>query len=244
MTNFYINFGMTVTIISVDGHWTNPFNTTVFWLSVAQRLDVLLHVPENGFTDNNGLFVSALAESYDSSLQTGMIFYTTSTPPKDISRPFITDPTNAFMNFTYERLLSALVPLSVKQADRIVSLNLTGDNGFMSLNNHSYQLYPDVSPSVPNAYPIQVKLGERVHVIINNNNPDPHAMHLHGHVFQVIELDGEKINGALRDTVLIPGGCHTAVIAFDANNPGIHPFHCHMQFHMMAGMLTTVEYIV
>ena len=34
-------------------------------------------------------------------------------------------------------------------------------------------------------------------------------------------------------------------ICFDADNVnrGIHPLHCHMGFHMMAGMITTVEYI-
>jgi len=243
MTNFHLDFGMTGTIIAVDGHWTKPFTTQKFWIAVAQRVDVLLQVPVNGFPEQ-GLYVSSLSESYEASLAAGMIFYTAA-PPRPVQRPLVMPPVNAFMNFSYERQLSALIPLVPKPADRILTVNLTGDNGFMSINNHSYQLYPMVPLPVPNnPYPLQVKEGERVHIVINNHNPDPHAMHLHGHVFQVIEIDGEMISGALRDTVLVPGGCHTAVIAFDANNPGIHPFHCHMQWHMMAGMLTTVEYIV
>ena len=34
----------------------------------------------------------------------------------------------------------------------------------------------------------------------------------------------------------------SAKICFDANNPGIAPLHCHMLYHLAAGMLTTVEY--
>jgi len=45
-------------------------------------------------------------------------------------------------------------------------------------------------------------------------------MHLHGHTFQVIEIDDVPVNGTLRDTVLVPGGCHSVKIAFDALNPG------------------------
>lgn len=41
---------------------------------------------------------------------------------------------------------------------------------------------------------------------------------------------------------MVPGGCGTATIAFDANNPGKWLFHCHFEFHMQAGMMTTIEY--
>jgi FtsP/CotA-like multicopper oxidase with cupredoxin domain len=45
-----------------------------------------------------------------------------------------------------------------------------------------------------------------------------------------------------KDVVLVPGGCGTATIAFDAVNPGKWLFHCHFEFHMQAGMITTIEY--
>ena len=39
---------------------------------------------------------------------------------------------------------------------------------------------------------------------------------------QVIEIDGTPIMGAMRDTLIVPGGgCHTVLIAFDADNPGV-----------------------
>jgi hypothetical protein len=39
---------------------------------------------------------------------------------------------------------------------------------------------------------------------------------------QVIEIDGTPVLGAMRDTLIVPGGgCHTVLIAFDADNPGV-----------------------
>ena len=52
---------------------------------------------------------------------------------------------------------------------------------------------------------VRVKLGERVALKFVNGTPMAHPMHLHGHSFQVVEVDGQAIKGALRDTVLLPG---------------------------------------
>lgn len=68
-------------------------------------------------------------------------------------------------------------------------------------------------------------------------------MHLRGHEFQVVEIDGKRFPGAVRDTVLVPPG-RRVVIAFDANNPGLWAFHCHLLYHLDAGMVTTLRYVV
>jgi len=47
-------------------------------------------------------------------------------------------------------------------------------------------------------------------------------MHLHGHEFQVVEINGQRFAGAVRDTVLVPPSGRI-VVAFDANNPGWWP---------------------
>jgi len=33
------------------------------------------------------------------------------------------------------------------------------------------------------------------------------------------------------------------VVAFDANNPGWWAFHCHLLYHLDAGMFTTFRYV-
>jgi FtsP/CotA-like multicopper oxidase with cupredoxin domain len=88
-----------------------------------------------------------------------------------------------------------------------------------------------------------VSLGQQVCVAMYNINADAHVMHLHGHSFQVTNMNGVEIDGAVRDTLLTPrGSCTYAEFCFEAQNPGEWPFHCHMTYHLYAGMLTTVKY--
>jgi FtsP/CotA-like multicopper oxidase with cupredoxin domain len=68
-----------------------------------------------------------------------------------------------------------------------------------------------------------------------------HPMHLHGHYFQVVALNGERFEGAVRDTVLVPVGA-SVTIRFDARNPGNWPLHCHHLYHMNSGMMGTIAY--
>jgi len=68
-----------------------------------------------------------------------------------------------------------------------------------------------------------------------------HPMHLHGHHFQVVAIDGTPVSGAVRDTVLVPVN-GTVTLAFDAENPGRWLFHCHNLYHMATGMMTEVTY--
>ncbi|MDE8343559.1 MAG: multicopper oxidase domain-containing protein, partial [Acidocella sp.] len=68
-----------------------------------------------------------------------------------------------------------------------------------------------------------------------------HPMHLHGHAFQVVAINGQAFNGAVRDTVLVPPMGNVR-IAFDADNQGRWALHCHNLYHMMSGMMTEVRY--
>jgi FtsP/CotA-like multicopper oxidase with cupredoxin domain len=87
-----------------------------------------------------------------------------------------------------------------------------------------------------------VKQGQRVEFELVNRTMMAHPMHLHGHAFQVVAIDGRRIQGAVRDTVLVmPRGARVR-IAFDANNPGRWAFHCHNLYHMQTGMMTEVRY--
>jgi FtsP/CotA-like multicopper oxidase with cupredoxin domain len=46
----------------------------------------------------------------------------------------------------------------------------------------------------------------------------------------------------MRDTVLVPPKT-TVTVAFDADNPGWWALHCHLLYHMEAGMFTTIRYV-
>ena len=125
--------------------------------------------------------------------------------------------------------------MSQRKADRVHTLNLTGQMaGYVwSINGVPW------SKDVP---PLPVMKGERVELVFVNKTPMPHPMHLHGHEFQVVEIDGERFPGAVRDTVLVTPG-RRVVVAFDASNPGWWALHCHLLYHMDAGMFTTIKYV-
>jgi FtsP/CotA-like multicopper oxidase with cupredoxin domain len=58
-----------------------------------------------------------------------------------------------------------------------------------------------------------------VELAITNQTMMAHPMHLHGHSFQVVAIDGNRFAGALHDMVLVPPKT-TVTVAFDADNPG------------------------
>ncbi|MEE9587287.1 MAG: multicopper oxidase family protein [Hyphomicrobiaceae bacterium] len=76
-----------------------------------------------------------------------------------------------------------------------------------------------------------------------NKTPWPHAMHVHGHHFKVIERnDGRPLDATWRDTVLMDPDS-TFTIAFLADNPGKWMLHCHMLEHQAGGMATWFEIV-
>lgn len=90
-----------------------------------------------------------------------------------------------------------------------------------------------------------------VRIILNNysmTNRSQHPMHLHGHNFWVVaeglgEWDGSVNlkNPMRRDThVLQPGhqdvGPGYMVLDFVTDNPGVWPLHCHLAWHVSAGL--------
>jgi FtsP/CotA-like multicopper oxidase with cupredoxin domain len=115
------------------------------------------------------------------------------------------------------------------------TLNLTGEMAGYSWSIDNVVWNKDVPP-------LPLAKGERIELVLVNQTPMPHPMHLHGHEFQVVEIDGTRFPGAVRDTVLVPPG-RRVVLAFDANNPGLWAFHCHLLYHLEAGMFTTFRYI-
>ncbi len=80
---------------------------------------------------------------------------------------------------------------------------------------------------------IPVKQGEILRIILHNNSMMRHPMHLHGFDFRVLNGQGE--NAPLKNVIdIMP--METDTISFLANTAGDWFFHCHILYHMMAGM--------
>lgn len=86
---------------------------------------------------------------------------------------------------------------------------------------------------------ILIKKGENVRITLYNNSMMRHPMHLHGHDFRVLNGQGEY---APLKNVLDIMPMETDTIAFLANAEGDWFFHCHILYHMMAGMNRVFSY--
>ncbi|HUM96773.1 MAG TPA: multicopper oxidase domain-containing protein [Chitinophagaceae bacterium] len=80
---------------------------------------------------------------------------------------------------------------------------------------------------------IPVKKGEILRIVLYNNSMMRHPMHLHGFDFRVLNGKGEY---APLKNVLDIMPMETDTIEFLANKEGDWFFHCHILYHMMAGM--------
>ena len=91
-----------------------------------------------------------------------------------------------------------------------------------------------------------------IRLIVRNTFLAVHPMHLHGHNFQILSegpgaWDGtivNPINPQRRDVHLLAGGSPESpshmVIQFDADNPGVWPFHCHIAWHSSGGLYVNI----
>ena len=86
---------------------------------------------------------------------------------------------------------------------------------------------------------ILIKKGENVRITIYNGSMMRHPMHLHGHDFRVLNGKGEF---APLKNVLDIMPMESDTIEFSANAEGDWFFHCHILYHMMAGMNRVFSY--
>ncbi|MEL7680225.1 copper resistance system multicopper oxidase [Citromicrobium bathyomarinum] len=86
--------------------------------------------------------------------------------------------------------------------------------------------------------PIRFGFDERVRVTLVNDTMMAHPIHLHGHFFELVN-GADHMHQPLKHTVVVqPGG--TATFDLTANEPGDWAFHCHLLYHMHAGMMQVV----
>ncbi|MCM4156628.1 multicopper oxidase domain-containing protein [Gramella sp. AN32] len=86
---------------------------------------------------------------------------------------------------------------------------------------------------------IKIKGDEVTRITFNNLTMMHHPMHLHGHFFRVINENGEY--SPLKHTVNVPP-MQEVTIEFYGNEYGDWFFHCHILYHMDAGMARIVSY--
>ena len=85
--------------------------------------------------------------------------------------------------------------------------------------------------------PIPFRRDERVRVTLVNDTMMAHPIHLHGHFFELVTGHGD--HAPRKHTINVaPGGTATFDVTTDA--VGDWAFHCHLLYHMHAGMMQVV----
>jgi FtsP/CotA-like multicopper oxidase with cupredoxin domain len=224
-TQFWIDLGaLTGTVVAADGHPVRPMRVTRLPLAMAQRLDVLIDLP--GFGP-----YPIFAQVEGKRARTGIILAGSGAP---MSRLAVEAEENAPpVDLSLERRLEAANPLARRVPDVTHRVILAG-----AMMPYAWSMNGEYWPNVT---PLMVAPGQRVAIEMLNHSMMAHPMHLHGHAFQVVAINGNPLAGAVRDTVLVPP-MGSVTIAFDADNPGRWAFHCHNLYHMMTGMMTEVRY--
>ncbi|MFZ3584005.1 multicopper oxidase family protein [Loktanella sp. DJP18] len=223
-TSFWIDAGeVPARLVATDGHAVEPVSGRRFGLAMGQRLDIELDLPGAG-----AFPVFALREGARE--RTGLILATPGAAVATIGSlgdaktpAFDTDLAQEFM------LKAAAAPLPPRPVDRRHMVMLQG--AMMP-----YRWTID-GRSWGNHKPLEARSGERVEFTFHNMSMMGHPMHLHGHVFQVVNVNGRAIRGALRDTVYIPPMAMVTV-ALDAGEAARWMLHCHHIPHLATGMMS------
>ncbi|THH20196.1 hypothetical protein EW146_g1116 [Bondarzewia mesenterica] len=229
------------------------------------RYSVLLHA--NATTSENGMYwMRATVQSdmftYDQPGQNldirGIIKYDDAASPGLPGLTDSVDPGPGINGLSDIDGTTSLVPLNpdpAPNATRFFPVSFSfqnaadgsflGQSTFLAVHNNPSGYAPigasieDGSQLIATEDSIQV-----VDVRIDNLDDGDHPFHLHGHRPWIMGSgEGRYIGQALnntnplrRDTVLIPA-YSWLVLRFVTDNPGLWAFHCHLAWHMAAGLL-------
>lgn len=250
-TYFYLHSATgPLTIVAADGPEVKPVKVNKLLLGVAETYDVTIRIPDNGrwevratAQDGSG-HASAFAG-------TGVLHPAADIPRPDLYRMDATvlaaleekdhKPKSdaEALKLEAERPLSPYSRLRSKTPTafrkelprRSIELRMTGD---MERYIWSFN-----GKTISEDGVIKVSRGEILRLELVNDSMMHHPIHLHGHFFRVVEDD--RADAPLKHTVDVPP-MSRRTIEFEANEYGDWLFHCHLLYHMHAGMARVFSY--
>ncbi len=130
---------------------------------------------------------------------------------------------------TYADLHSMVEPADNRPPTREIELHLTGnmDRYMWSFNGLKFT----------EAKPIVLKYGERVRFVLVNDTMMTHPIHLHGLWSDLESADG---NFQVRKHTISLNPAQRLTYRVSADARGNWAYHCHLLFHMEAGMFRAV----
>jgi CopA family copper-resistance protein len=132
---------------------------------------------------------------------------------------------------TYRDLVALQPYKDARAPTRRIDIHLTGNmERFMwSMDGQQLSERPE---------PYRLARNERVRMRLINDTMMTHPMHIHGHFWQLV--NGQGSHQPLKHTVRVLPGSYVD-LDMTADAPGDWAFHCHLLYHMHAGMMRVVK---
>ena len=257
--------GHTLTVIANDMVAVQPYQAQSVTIGVGQRTDVLVTANKAPGSYWLRAFNTPCGDTNDGDGR-GIIYYTGSDPsvaptsvaaaPGAINSVCANDPLPGIVP---QYAIPAVAP------DTTISVTIAGApdaSGVFrwTMNGVSYEgdLANPILPQAlagttsfpPNYNVYNTGAVNTVQIIIINVTPAPHPIHMHGHDFQVLAegfgtWDGTVTNPSnpqRRDVHMLwaqatPANPSYIVLQYTQDNPGVWPLHCHIAWHLSAGMV-------
>lgn len=222
--------GHRLTVSHADGNpLARPVTVDALRVGVAERYDAWFEITKPGSWLLQGLSSGPLAPEQSVVVSTpGFEHVTPASNPQSIA---------GIEYLTYAGAAGTAVGPPDFTGVRLYDFTLGGGEWGTS----RWTINGEVYPHTPR---INVARNDRIAVRFTNKTDMDHPMHLHGHVFHVVEVNGTTLARPLaKDTSLVPANGGTLAWMFTANSPvGRWLLHCHNEIHMADGMMTELIY--
>lgn len=150
-------------------------------------------------------------------------------PRSNLDDPGVNLRNNGRRVLTYADLRTIGGPLDAREPDREIELHLTG-------NMERFQWSID-GLMINDAKPIHFRASERLRMVLVNDSTMTHPMHLHG---MWTELESGRGAFQVRKHTISVQPAQRVDLAITADALGRWAFHCHLLYHMAAGMFREV----
>ncbi|KAJ7253432.1 laccase 17 [Mycena rebaudengoi] len=244
--------GHTFDVIETDGIATAPLTVDSFKIHAAQRYSVVLNAnqPVANYWINAPMEAKGSSATLDKDNVKAILRYA-GAPIADPPSNFAVLKSNELQEFQLKTLINPGAPGGSAPADHVIDLNFgTAGNGEWEINGIVY-----TPPTLPTLLKIingattasDFTTPEHTFILAPNEvvelrihgsaNGITHPFHLHGHAFDVVQSSQGPVNyidPPRRDVIGVEAG--GVIIRFRADNPGPWFLHCHIDWHLEAGL--------
>jgi FtsP/CotA-like multicopper oxidase with cupredoxin domain len=233
--------GHAVQVIAHDGQAVEPYSTEVLVIGPGMRIDVVIDCMQKpgaslAVVDRHRRSLGALGNLVygpEKPLRNKPLKAPIKLAPNRITEPDVAKATDHYIVFQGGMrgapVIGTVDGKPAKIHEIMEKYGLAWTMNFTAQHEHALMHEPLV----------YLRKGEHVVLHLVNETDFWHPMHLHGHFFRVLAINGKRTARAdWRDTVMM-GPRENVDVAFVADNIGEWMFHCHVLDHAAGGMMGT-----